>query len=283
MQATDTSAIQRLIGRARLRMRVQWALEGAATATILAAAGALASIFAIRVEVVSPTTGILLVVASLALILVGAGLGAARRIDDELVARRIDRASNLADRLSTAIAFARTLARGPASAEETHDLMVAAIKDGVRAVPRANIVAAAPIHEPRDLRAAGMFVLVSALAGGLFIQLPDRAPALYRAVPEAARPGEVIALEGKNLLAGLRAPVPGLPASASLGAQTCGCGRRPSAGSSPATPTSTSAPNSAPNSAPSAPSTSPCSTGAPPGSRRSCRPTRRSARRRSPW
>ena len=233
MQATDTSAIQRLIGRARLRMRVQWALEGAATATILAAAGALASIFAIRVEAVSPTTGILLVVASLALILVGSGLGAARRIDDELVARRIDRASNLADRLSTAIAFTRSLARGPAAdgviagegpaadgstAEETHDLMVAAIKDGVRAVPRANIVAAAPIHEPRDLRAAGMFVLVSALAGGLFIQLPDRAPALYRAVPEAARPGEVITLEGKNLLAGLSAPAPGLPASASLGA-----------------------------------------------------------------
>lgn len=232
MQATDTSAIQRLIGRARLRMRVQWALEGAATATILAAAGALASIFAIRVEAVAPTTGILLAVASLALILVGAGLGAARRIDDELVARRIDRASNLADRLSTAIAFARTLARGPAghegaiagespaadgsTAEETHDLMVAAIKDGVRAVPRANIVAAAPIREPRDLRAAGVFVLVSALAGGLFIQLPDRTPALYRAVPEAARPGAVIALEGKNLLAGLTAP--GLPASAALGA-----------------------------------------------------------------
>jgi len=33
---------------------------------------------------------------------------AARRLDDELVARRIDRASNLSDRLSTAIAFTRT-------------------------------------------------------------------------------------------------------------------------------------------------------------------------------
>ena len=38
MQATDTSAIQRLIGRARFRIRSQWALEGATTASILAAA-----------------------------------------------------------------------------------------------------------------------------------------------------------------------------------------------------------------------------------------------------
>ena len=47
MQATDTSAIQRLIGRARFRIRSQWALEGATTAAILAAALALAAIFAI--------------------------------------------------------------------------------------------------------------------------------------------------------------------------------------------------------------------------------------------
>ena len=37
----DTSAIQRLIGKARRRIRGQWALEGATTAAILAAAAAL--------------------------------------------------------------------------------------------------------------------------------------------------------------------------------------------------------------------------------------------------
>ena len=35
-QVTDTSAIQRLIGRARRRIRSQWALEGATTATVVA-------------------------------------------------------------------------------------------------------------------------------------------------------------------------------------------------------------------------------------------------------
>ena len=57
-QAVDTSAIQRLIGRARARIRVQWALEGATTATILAAACALAAIFSVRVELVSSATGL---------------------------------------------------------------------------------------------------------------------------------------------------------------------------------------------------------------------------------
>ena len=58
MQATDTSAIQRLIGRARFRIRSQWALEGATTATILAAASSLFSIFAMRIDLVSRGTGI---------------------------------------------------------------------------------------------------------------------------------------------------------------------------------------------------------------------------------
>src|SRR5438309_1943523 len=104
-QVTDTSAIQRLIGRARRRIRSQWALEGATTATVVAAAAALASIFAVRTELVAPATGIYLLIAAGAIILAGAIASATRPLDDELVARRIDRASNLADRLSTAIAF----------------------------------------------------------------------------------------------------------------------------------------------------------------------------------
>ena len=52
---TDTSVIQRLIGRARFRIRMQGALEGATTATILAAAVALVSVFAMRMEFVSGT------------------------------------------------------------------------------------------------------------------------------------------------------------------------------------------------------------------------------------
>lgn len=222
MQATDTSAIQRLIGRARFRIRSQWALEGATTASILASAAALATIFAMRIEAVSTGTGIALIVASGAIVLLGALLGATRKLDDETVARRIDRASGLSDRLSTAIAFHGAMAGGapapqggddPASADETYELMVAAIRDGVRAVPRADIIAAAPYVAPKDLRAAGLFLVVSALAAGLFLPLPDRNPLLRAADPDHARPGEIIYLRGDNLLTGVASPIAALPRS----------------------------------------------------------------------
>ena len=205
MQPTDTSAIQRLIAQARRRIRSQWALEGATTASIVAAAAALATIFAMRVDALSTATGIGLLIGCGGLILIGALIGALRKIDDETVARRIDRASNLADRLSTAIAFKRTLGTdAPAeTADETEDLMVAAIKDGVRAVPRADIVAAAPFTTPKDLNAAIAFVVVSALAAGLIIPRTDHAAHLFRADPDHARPGEVAILRGEHLMHGL--------------------------------------------------------------------------------
>ena len=106
-QLTDTSAIQRLVRGARVRIRTQWALEGATTATVFAAVVALVSIFAVRTKTIAPGSGIMLLVFAGALIVIGAVVSAARRLDDEVVARRIDRASNLSDRLSTAIAFSQ--------------------------------------------------------------------------------------------------------------------------------------------------------------------------------
>ncbi len=221
MQATDTSAIQRLIGRARFRIRSQWALEGATTATIIAAASALVAIFAMRIDLVSSGTGVGLLIASVGIIGIGALVSGSRKIDDEAIARRIDRASNLADRLSTAIAFGRTMSTAtatPADADdETEELMLAAIKDGVRAVPRANIEAAAPFAAPKDLRAAAGFLLMSALAAGLMIPRDNREPGLFRAAPDHARPGEVVFLIGENLLTGVASPVASVGARNTMG------------------------------------------------------------------
>src|SRR5262249_17560010 len=160
----DLSAIQRLIGRARVRIRAQWALEGATTAAILAAAAALAAIFAIRVEAVSLTTGIYLLIGAGSLIVLGAILSARRRPGDAMIGRPIDRASDLSDRLSTAIAFKRAMAGVKNEDDETTEaLMVAAIADGLRAVPRARVKAAAPFAVPKDWRAALGFMTLSAL------------------------------------------------------------------------------------------------------------------------
>src|SRR5512146_2575287 len=106
-QAPDTSAIHRLLARARRRIRLQWAFEGATLAAIPATALALAGVFAIRLDRVTEAHGLVWLGVAAALVIAGAIAAAARRLDDERVARRIDRASGLSDRLSTAIAFAR--------------------------------------------------------------------------------------------------------------------------------------------------------------------------------
>jgi hypothetical protein len=226
LQAIDTSSIERLIRRARVRIRTQWALEGATTASILASALALATIFGLRVEALGHTAGIALLVASGALVVLGATLGAARRLDDETVAGRIDRASGLSDRLSTAIAFRRALAQSPRGAEssaakaeddETTELMIAAIKDGVRAAPRADVIAATPFRRPRDLRPALAFLVISALAAGLAIPRPDTTPRVFHAVPDHGRPGDVVQLHGQNLLTGVSPSVASLPVHQVLG------------------------------------------------------------------
>lgn len=218
-QPTDTSAIQRLIRGARSRIRLQWALEGATTATVLAAVLALVSIVAVRLQSVAPSTGIYLLVAAGAVIVIGALVSALRPLDDELVARRIDRASNLADRLSTAIAFERVLRGGaPADPDVTQDLMHAAIRDGVRATPRANIREAAPFSVPKDWAVALAFLVLSALCAGLSIPTDDRTPRLLRANPDRDRPGSITIIEGAHLMTGVAAPLASLPVRSTLGA-----------------------------------------------------------------
>jgi hypothetical protein len=204
-QVIDTSAIQRLVRGARVRIRTQWALEGATTATIVAATLSLVSIFCMRTQAIRPSTGIYLLIAAGLVIVAGAVLGATRRLDDEVVARRIDRASNLSDRLSTAIAFDRVLRWGsPTDPDVTHELMHAAIRDGVRAAPRANIRAAAPFTAPRDWRAALCFLVISALAAGIAIPHTDRTPRIVGVDKEKARPGMEVTIQGENLVPAVR-------------------------------------------------------------------------------
>ncbi|HEY0476303.1 MAG TPA: hypothetical protein VGD37_02215 [Kofleriaceae bacterium] len=212
----DTAAIQQLIGRARRRIRGQWAIEGATTAAILAAAAALAAIFAIRIGAVERSIGLVLLIGAAAIIVAGAVISAARRIDDERVARRIDRASHLSDRLSTAVAFSRGAV--PADGDPTHELMLAAIRDGVRAVPRADLKRATPFVAPADLRVALGFLAISALAAGLAIPTVDHTPRLYRVEPDHGAPGDEAVLRGVNLMTGMAHPLASLPAKGTIGA-----------------------------------------------------------------
>ena len=212
-----------LIARGRRRLRAQGALEGATTASIVASASALTTVFAVRAEHLDPATGIALLVASAGVLGVGALIGALRRLDDEAVARRIDRASGLADRLSTAVAFAPVLARPPASRstagaaptlesvlaeddDDTRAMMRAAVKDAARAVPRADVVAATPVKRPRDLYAAVAFAGVAALAAGLGLEVPPKDPNLIGCEPGVGRAGAAVTLHGERLCGPKAAP-----------------------------------------------------------------------------
>lgn len=206
--AAGMAAIGRLIGRGRRRLRAQGALEGATTASILASASALTTVFLVRTERLETGAGIGLLVASAGVLGAGALLGALRRLDDEQVARRIDRASGLADRLSTAVAFAPELERPATDGNDldTRALMQAAVQDAARAVPKADVVAATPIRQPRDLRAAVGFAVVAALAGGLGIAVPPHDPHLIAVEPALGRHGLAITIHGERLCGPRAAP-----------------------------------------------------------------------------
>jgi len=201
-QAIDTSAIRRLISWARRRIRTQRALDGAVTAMILAALLVAATTAAARAGWIEVMTAAIARGVALAIVAAGALISAAGRLDDELVARRIDRASGLADRLSTAVAFARPDARHDDTV--TRDLMDAAIRDGVRATARADVRAATPYQRPKQLKAALGALVTIALA--LLVE-PCTTPHtahLVRARPDFGPPGAHATIDAEYL-----SPVPG--------------------------------------------------------------------------
>jgi hypothetical protein len=85
--------------------------------------------------------------------------------------------------------------------------MRAAIRDGVRAAPRADVRRATPFAAPADLRAAAGFLAICALAAGLAIPTVDRAPHLYVVEPDHGAAGDEVVLRGANLFAGIAHPV----------------------------------------------------------------------------
>src|SRR5688572_25407650 len=132
---TDLRKIEALIDRARFRIRFQAGLETATLAGIVAVAGALVVLWLWRMEVVS-NTGALVSVGSLLLGILAAGfIASLQKIPTHVIARRIDRASGLSDRLGTAVDFQQRL-RALAATEhpDTVELMHRAIEDGVAAV-----------------------------------------------------------------------------------------------------------------------------------------------------
>lgn len=169
----DTSGIHRLVKQARGRLRTQAALELATFALIPGSAIALGSVFAVRNLWISTGTGVAIIAATLGVVAIVAVLGAMRRFPTHMVATKIDRASNLSDRLATACAFEEHLAReGEPVDPETLELMRLAIADGARATQGAHVKAATPFKKPAETGPALAFVSIAALIA-LLIYVPS--------------------------------------------------------------------------------------------------------------
>ena len=172
--------------RVRRRLRAQAALEAAVLFAIPAAAGVLVAIYAWKIRLLQGR-GVLLVLAGAAAVgLLGALLGAARRIPLRRAARALDRSAGLSDRLGSALEFG----------SDTKDpFEAAAVADAVRHLQHARPAAAAPFAWPHDLPALGAVALACLLL--LLVRIPERR------LPPPPQPPTVatLSLDADDLLA----------------------------------------------------------------------------------
>lgn len=167
--------LRALVGRARRRMKLQRAMEYATTWAVGGAAVAAGAMVLYRLGVAEPWLLWRLLGLGLLLPLGGALLGVARPLDEELVARRIDRTHGLHDRLGTALEFVQDPRPGP--------FKVALVHDALAHAPEVSPRRAAPFCLPRRLRALGMSLVL--VAAALLIPPPDGQARRSTPAPEA--------------------------------------------------------------------------------------------------
>ena len=167
--------VMRLLVRVRRRLRAQAALDGAARAAPWAAGAALAGAL---VSKWAPVRGAWAWAAAGALLVGGAAVGALGRLPLRRVARSIDAAHGLGDRLGSALELA--------ALPTPNVLVAAAIDDAARAAARLLAERAAPWTRPRGFGRAG---LVGAMAIAVWwVRFPPPAShAAQGAAPAQAR------------------------------------------------------------------------------------------------
>ncbi len=177
-------ALRRTIGQTRRRLRLQRAFEALTTFGLGWALAATILVYLYKAGVVGwRRFWIAQAIAGGALLLVGL-VAALRRMPALRVAKRIDDAHGLHDRIGTALQFA-------ASPERT-DFMRAQIEDAARVAPSVQARRAAPLRRPRDLPALGGLLLCLLIV--ILLRFPGPAPA---AVP--VRPVARLAVDPEEL------------------------------------------------------------------------------------
>jgi hypothetical protein len=170
----ETTRIYRVIDKARTRLRLQAALDGATKLSILASALAILTIYLERRELIGTGAAVAGFALCGALVLGGVVWGLTRRFTTAGVAQIVDRANGLADRLGTACDFEPKLRADTAAHDpETRALMEAAVADAIRHLPKADARAATPFKLPRDFEAASAFAAVALSLAMLYFPQPQ--------------------------------------------------------------------------------------------------------------
>ena len=195
----NTTGIHNAVAHARRRLRLQSSLDWATLSVIVASALATVAIYLGRRELISTAATIAAVAACVGGVIVAGIVGYLRRFSVDFVAARIDRASGLNSRLANACAFEQQLSADDKINPETAALMMAAIADGARAAPRADVVAATPVSAPRDWKLAAGFVVGAAIISSLAIPPPEKLPAITDISPSEAARGTSVTVTGTRL------------------------------------------------------------------------------------
>ncbi len=196
----DTSAIHTIIRTAKRRLKIQSAMEMATLASIVAIAVATAAVVAARLGSISAGTANLLFISSVAIVVIGALVGALKPFSQNYIATLVDRSSDLSDRLATACAFERKLNSDAPIEKDARAMMRLAILDATRFADKATPKLATPFRWPKDGKAALSFALIGALVAGISLSKEASLPTLHALSPKMATPGSTVTATGSRLL-----------------------------------------------------------------------------------
>lgn len=182
--STDTRPIDRVVGRARRRIRLQRALEVGTTALLPVGALGLVVVLLFKLGFVDEQALVLAAAAGAASVLLAALVAAWWRLPDVVAARAIDARADLADRLGTAQDFEHVAEPTP--------FMEAAIRDAARVARGLRVGRHLPLRRPKDLGAACLMLLAVALLFLLRFPMAGDGAGLVRALPPMPPPPPMV-------------------------------------------------------------------------------------------
>lgn len=185
----DLQKLQTLLGRTKLRIRLQLMLERATTTSVVALALVIVALFFYKSRSLGTDGLAMLAVLSGLMVLAGAVWGLLTPVKPRYVLKRLDLANHTRDALGSAFDFVQRLPRGPEQSQKP--FMEAQIRQASSLLGRIDYRAASRFRVPRDLSAVG--VLVLACVGFLAMALPTRSS--HASIPPPEKPAQKMQID----------------------------------------------------------------------------------------